>query len=127
MDAKQKAREPKATAESPEGRKSGIGALTQDLGYTTSHVINDVDDSVTQVVENVEDDVKKVSSKLETDVKNTMGSAKDSVKETLGVNLSKSSRFDDAASGKGLTDNIKEPDTSEPYMPGRRNRYMDEN
>ena len=112
----QKAREPQSTVESPEGRKSGIQALTQDTEYTTRRIVNDIDDSATQFAEDVEKDTKETATDIKNDIK----------QDVLGINPSKSSRFDSAASGKDLTDNIKEPDKSEPPMPGKRNRYMDE-
>ena len=123
----QKAREPQSTVESPEGRKSGIQALAQDTEYTTSRIVNDIDDSATQFAEDVEKDTKFVAGKIEKDTKETATDIKNDInQDVLGINPSKSSRFDSAASGKDLTDNIKEPDKSEPPMPGKRNRYMDE-
>ena len=65
MDAMQKAREPQSTVESPEGRKSGIQALAQDTEYTTSRIVNDIDDSATQFAEDVEKDTKFVAGKIE--------------------------------------------------------------
>jgi len=108
---------------------SGINALMRDVELTGEKVANGAKDAGDRVVDEVDDDITAAADKLGKDTKNTVQDVKNSVKNDLGVGNSKSvpnsSRFDDAAAGKGLTDNIKEPEKDdEIYVSRKRQRYQ---
>lgn len=123
MDAREK------YLEYQEGKKqaeaSGINALTRDMGLTAQSVAKDTKAALDRGVDDVDDSISASFDQLSKDVKDAGKGIKDEVKQDVGIGNAKSTRFDEAASGKGLTDNIKEPDKDEEiYMSRKRARYQ---
>lgn len=108
---------------------SGINALMRDVELTGEKVANGAKDVGDRAVDEVDDDVTAAVNKFSKDTKDTVQDVKNSAKNDLGIgnakSTPKSSRFDDAAAGKGLTDNIKEPEKDdEIYVSRKRQRYQ---
>ena len=104
---------------------SGINALMRDVELTSEKAVEGVKDTGDRVVDDVDDDVSGIFDKVGKDTKDTAADIKNSIKQDTGIGNAKSSRFDDAAAGKGLTDNIKEPEKDEDiYVSRKRARYQ---
>lgn len=104
---------------------SGINALMRDVELTGEKVANGAKDAGDRMVDEVDDDITGAAHKLQKDTNTVVKDVKDNVKQDLGIGNAKSSRFDDAAAGKGLTDNIKEPEKDdEIYVSRKRQRYQ---
>ena len=104
---------------------SGINALMRDVEITGEKAVEGAKDAGDRVVDTVDDDVTEAFDKVGKDAKDTVADVKDSVKQDIGIGNAKSSRFDKAASGEGLTDNIKEPEKDDDfYMSRKRARYQ---
>lgn len=106
---------------------SGINALVRDVELTSEKAVEGVKDTGDRMVDEVDDDVSNAFDKVGKDTKDTVKDVKDSVKQDIGIGNAKSSRFDTAASGKGLTDNIKESGSEkddEIYVSRKRARYQ---
>lgn len=104
---------------------SGINALMRDVEITSEKAVEGVKDTGDRMVDEVDDDVSEAFDKVGKDTKDTVKDVKDSIKHDVGIGNAKSSRFDDAAAGKGLTDNIKEPEKDDDiYVSRKRARYQ---
>lgn len=104
---------------------SGINALTRDIELTTQSMSHGVKDALDRGVDDLDRDISTSADKIAKDVKDTGVGIKDEIKQDVGIGNAKSTRFDEAASGKGLTDNIKEPDKDEEiYTSRKRARYQ---
>lgn len=104
---------------------SGINALMRDVELTSEKVANGAKDAGDRMVDEVDDDITGATHKLQKDTNTVVKDVKDNVKQDIGIGNAKSSRFDDAAAGKGLTDNIKEPEKDdEIYVSRKRQRYQ---
>ena len=104
---------------------SGINALIRDVEITSEKAVKGAKDAGDNVVDNVDNDVTEVFDKVGKDAKNTVTDVKDSVKQDVGIGHARSSRFDKAASGEGLTDNIKEHEKDDDiYISSKRARYQ---
>lgn len=115
---------------------TGLDALLRDVDITAEKTaqgaknalddgVDSLDDNVTTVAKRGEKDVKDTAGKVENDAKQAVGDVKDNIKQDLGVGSGRSSRFDAAASGKDLTENIKEPDKDdEVYVSRKAARYQ---
>lgn len=104
---------------------SGLDALLRDVKITAGDAVDDVKDTVDGGVDEVDKDLTGAAKTVERDVESTTDDIKNELKADVGIGNSKASRFDEAASGKGLTDNIKEPDKDEEvYVSRKRARYQ---
>lgn len=104
---------------------SGINALMRDIEITNEKAVEGVKDVGDRMVDEVDDDVSEAFDKVGKDTKDTVKDVKNSIKQDVGIGNAKSSRFDDAAAGKGLTDNIKEPEKDDDiYVSRKRARYQ---
>lgn len=104
---------------------SGINALMRDVEITGEKAVEGAKDAGDRVVDTVDDDVTEAFDKVGKDAKDTVADVKNSVKQDIGIGNAKSSRFDKAASGEGLTDNIKEPEKDDDfYVSRKRARYQ---
>ena len=104
---------------------SGINALIRDIEITNEKAVEGVKDTGDRIVDEVDDDVSEAFDKVGKDTKDTVKDVKNSIKQDVGIGNAKSSRFDDAAAGKGLTDNIKEPEKDDDiYVSRKRARYQ---
>lgn len=112
-----------------EGKKqaeaSGINALTRDMGLTAQSVARDAKAALDRGVDELDEDFSLTADQLHKDVKDAGTGIKNEIKQDTGLGNARSTRFDEAASGKGLTDNIKEPDKDEDiYVSRKRARYQ---
>lgn len=112
-----------------EGKKqaeaSGIDAVMRDMELTGKTAANEFKDALDRGVDDVDDSISASFDQLSKNVKDAGKGIKNEVKQDVGIGNAKSTRFDEAASGKGLTDNIKEPDKDEEiYMSRKRARYQ---
>lgn len=104
---------------------SGINALLRDVEITSEKTVKGAKDAGDMMVDEVDDDVSTTFDKVGKDTKDTVQDVKNSVKQDVGIGNAKSSRFDKAASGEGLTDNIKEPEKDDDiYVSRKRQRYQ---
>lgn len=104
---------------------SGINALLRDVEITSEKTVEGAKDAGDMMVDEVDDDVSATFDKVGKDTKDTVQDVKNSVKQDVGIGNAKSSRFDKAASGEGLTDNIKEPEKDDDiYVSRKRQRYQ---
>lgn len=104
---------------------SGINALTRDMELTAQSVSRGAKDALDRSVDDLDRDISDGANKIGKDIKDTGVGIKDEVKQDVGIGNAQSTRFDAAASGKGLTDNIKEPDKDdEIYVSRKRARYQ---
>lgn len=104
---------------------SGINALLRDVEITSEKTVEGAKDAGDMMVDEVDDDVSTTFDKVGKDTKDTVQDVKNSVKQDVGIGNAKSSRFDKAASGEGLTDNIKEPEKDDDiYVSRKRQRYQ---
>lgn len=112
-----------------EGKKqaeaSGINALTRDMGLTAQSVARDAKAALDRGVDDIDDDFSMAADQLHKDAKDAGTGIKNEIKQDTGLGNARSTRFDEAASGKGLTDNIKEPEKDDDfYVSRKRARYQ---
>ncbi len=104
---------------------SGLNALMRDVEITAGDMADDVKETVDKGVDEVDKDMTGAAKKVERDAESAADDVKTELKNDIGIGNAKGSRFDEAASGKGLTDNIKEPDKDEEvYVSRKRARYQ---
>lgn len=112
-----------------EGKKqaeaSGLDALMRDMELTGKTAANGFKDALDRSVDDLDRDIGAGIDKIGEDIKNAGTGVKDEIKQDVGIGNARSTRFDAAASGKGLTDNIKPPEKDdEIYVSRKRARYM---